>query len=110
MDGDVVTVGITDHAQQALGDIVFADLPEVGAETESGKPAATVESVKAAVDIYAPLTGEVVGVNDKLEDKPDLINAEPHEDGWMFRIKVADTAQFDGMMSSDDYEKSIAEE
>ncbi|CDF39413.1 unnamed protein product [Chondrus crispus] len=110
LDGDVATVGITDHAQAALGDIVFADLPEVGSEASAGERAATVESVKAAADIYAPLSGEVVGVNDSLDDSPDLINKTPHDDGWIFRIKVNDPAQIDALMDSADYEKTIAEE
>lgn len=110
LDGDIATVGITDHAQAALGDIVFADLPEVGSDAGAGERAATIESVKAAADIYAPISGEVVGVNDKLEDTPDLINSEPHEDGWMFRIKVTDPKQLDDMMDSNAYEKTITDE
>ncbi|PXF48247.1 Glycine cleavage system H protein, mitochondrial [Gracilariopsis chorda] len=109
LDGDVATIGITDHAQAALGDIVFADLPEVGSSAVSGERAATVESVKAAADIYAPLDGEVVGVNEKLEETPDLINSEPHEEGWIFQIKVSDPSQLDALMGSDDYEKTLEE-
>lgn len=107
IDGDIATIGITDHAQAALGDIVFADLPEVGAAASAGEKAATIESVKAAADIYAPITGEVVGVNDKLEETPDLINSEPHDNGWIFQIKVSDPAQLDELMDSESYEKSL---
>lgn len=108
-DGDIVTVGITEHAQAALGDIVFADLPEIGAATSAGEPAATIESVKAAADIYAPVGGEVVGVNEKLESSPDLINSEPHDSGWMFRVKVSNPAEMDTMMDAETYEKTLEE-
>lgn len=93
-----------------MGDIVFAELPELGIATDAGERAATVESVKAAADIYSPISGEVVGVNAKLEETPDLINSEPHEEGWIFRIKLSDPTQLDTLMSSEDYEKSIADE
>lgn len=109
LDGDVATIGITHHAQAALGDIVFAELPKIGTETAAGERAATVESVKAAADIYAPLTGEVVSVNNQLEQTPDLINTEPHEEGWIFRVKLSDTAQLDAMLDSAAYEKTIEE-
>ncbi|CAN8073901.1 unnamed protein product [Agarophyton chilense] len=108
-DGDVVTVGITDHAQSALGDIVFADLPDIGAEAVSGERTATVESVKAAADIYSPLTGEIVGVNSSLTDEADLINSDPHDGGWIFQVKVSDPAEFDGLLSAEEYEKTLAE-
>lgn len=107
MDGDTVTVGITDHAQTALGDIVFADLPDIGASTSAGETVVTVESVKTAADIYAPVSGEVVAINDKLEGSPELINEQPHEDGWMFQLKVSDPAEFEAMLEAGAYEKSI---
>lgn len=110
LDGDVATVGITDHAQAALGDIVFADLPELGLEVGAGERSATIESVKAAADIYSPITGEVVAVNNKLEDTPDLINTEPHEEGWMFRIKISDKSEVDALLDSTAYEAEIAAE
>lgn len=109
LDGEVATVGISDHAQAALGDIVFADLPEIGASAVSGEPAATVESVKAAADIYAPIDGEVVNVNKNLEETPDLINSAPHDDGWIFQVKVSDSSQLDALMDSEDYEKTLEE-
>ena len=86
-DGTVV-VGITDHAQDALGDIVFIELPEVGADVAAGEEVAVVESVKAASDIYSPITGEIVEVNSGLEDQPELVNGSPYEDGWLFTVKV----------------------
>lgn len=107
LDGDVATVGITEHAQAALGEIVFAELPEKGAEAEAGGTAATLESVKAAADIYAPVDGEVVEVNAMLEDAPELINTSPHDDGWMFRIKLSDATAFDQLMDAAAYEKTI---
>lgn len=110
LDGDVATVGITDHAQAALGDIVFADLPEIGTSASAGETAATVESVKAAADIYAPFDGEIVAINDSLEGSPDLINQEPHAEGWMFQLKLSDPADFEKLMDATAYEKCIEEE
>ncbi|KAI0559752.1 Glycine cleavage H-protein [Gracilaria domingensis] len=110
MEGDVATVGITEHAQVALGDIVFADLPEKGSEAVSGERAATVESVKAAADIYSPFNGEIVGVNERLEEAPDLINSEPHGDGWIFQVKLSDPGEMEPLMSAEEYEKSLEDE
>lgn len=107
LDGDTVTVGITDHAQTELGDIVFADLPDLGAAASAGETVVTVESVKTAADIYAPVSGEVVAINDKLEGSPELINEQPHDDGWMFQLKVSDPAEFEAMLEAGAYEKSI---
>lgn len=107
MDGDVATIGITDHAQAALGEIVFADLPDVGSELEAADNAAAVESVKAAGEIYAPIGGEVVEVNNALEDTPDMINKMPHEEGWMFKLKISDAGQLDGLMDSSAYEATL---
>ncbi len=107
LDGDVATVGITDFAQSELGDIVFADLPEIGTQTTAGESAATVESVKTAADIYAPVGGEVVAVNEKLEDSAGLINEEPFGDGWLFQLKVADKGEFDSMLDAAAYEQVL---
>lgn len=107
MSGDVATVGITDHAQGALGEIVFADLPDAGTEFAAGDGAAAVESVKAAGEIYAPLAGEVTETNAHLEDQPALINSNAHDDGWLFKMKVTDTAEFDTLLSVDDYIKTL---
>jgi glycine cleavage system H protein len=89
LDGDVATVGITPYAQEKLGDLVFVELPSVGTKLNRGAPAATVESVKAASEIYAPVDGEVVAINDKVVSEPGLVNAEPTGDGWLFKMKIA---------------------
>ena len=104
-----VTVGITEHAQDQLGDVVYVEVPEVGANLAVGDEAGVVESVKAASDIYAPVSGEVVAVNENLEDEPERVNSEPYEDGWFFRIKPADPSDLENLLSSDDYRSSIEE-
>ncbi|WLQ14002.1 glycine cleavage system protein GcvH [Hahella aquimaris] len=110
-DNGVVTVGITDHAQDLLGDIVFVELPEVGAELGAGDNAGVVESVKAASDIYSPVTGEVVEVNEALQESPELVNSDPYNDGWFFKIKIADVKELEGMMDAEAYtEQCEAEE
>ena len=103
LEGDTATVGITDFAQGQLGDIVFVELPEVGTMVEKGKDAAVVESVKAASDVYAPLSGEVVEVNDGLEEDPALVNSSPEEDGWFFKMTVSDKAELEGLMDDKAY-------
>lgn len=103
LEGDTATVGITDYAQGQLGDIVFVELPEVGTMVEKGKDAAVVESVKAASDVYAPLSGEVVEVNDALEDDPALVNSSPEEDGWFFKMTVSDKSEMEGLMDDKAY-------
>jgi len=106
-DGTVV-VGITDHAQDELGDVVFVELPEPGSELDAGAEVAVVESVKAASDIYAPITGEVVEINLLLEDEPETVNRSPYGDGWFFRLKPADLAELEELLDSDGYAESIA--
>ncbi|OOF10349.1 glycine cleavage system protein H [Salinivibrio sp. MA427] len=107
-NGDgTVTMGITDHAQGLLGDVVFVDLPEVGDSTEKGESFSLVESVKAASDIYAPVDGEVVAINDDLEDSPELVNDEPFEGGWIAKIKLADDTNLDNLMDADAYAAAI---
>lgn len=103
LEGDTATVGITDYAQGQLGDIVFVELPEVGAMVEKGKDAAVVESVKAASDVYAPLSGEVVEVNENLDDDPALVNSSPEEDGWFFKMTVSDKSELEGLMDDKAY-------
>ncbi|MFN4114216.1 MAG: glycine cleavage system protein GcvH [Sphingomonadaceae bacterium] len=103
LEGDLATVGITDYAQGQLGDIVFVELPEVGTVIEKGKDAAVVESVKAASDVYAPISGEVMEANSALEDDPALVNTSPEEDGWFFKMTVADKAELDGLMNAAAY-------
>jgi len=104
VEGDgVVTVGITDHAQELLGDVVFVELPEVGAELDNGDDAGVVESVKAASDIYAPLSGEIVAVNELLVDAPETVNSDFYGDGWFFKIKLSDTSELDDLLDADGY-------
>ncbi|KKO47656.1 glycine cleavage system protein H [Arsukibacterium sp. MJ3] len=109
-DGDgVYTVGITEHAQELLGDMVFVELPEVGDTVTQGDDCAVAESVKAASDIYAPLSGEVVAINDALADAPEQVNASPYTDGWMFKIKVSDEAELATLLDAAGYKSSIDE-
>ncbi len=103
VEGDTATVGITDYAQGQLGDIVFVELPDVGTVIDKGKDAAVVESVKAASDVYAPISGEVVKTNGALEDDPALVNTSPEEDGWFFKMTIGDKSQFEGLMDETAY-------
>ncbi|MCP5162606.1 MAG: glycine cleavage system protein GcvH [Hahellaceae bacterium] len=97
------TIGITDHAQDLLGDVVFVELPEVGSELTAGDEAGVVESVKAASDIFTPISGEVIAVNDALEDSPDLVNNDPYNDGWFFKVKPSDTGELDSLLDAEGY-------
>jgi glycine cleavage system H protein len=97
------TIGISDHAQAQLGDMVFIELPEPGMSYEQGDACAVVESVKAASDIYAPLTGEVIEANSALEDSPELVNTDPYGDGWLFRMQLANAAELDGLLTPEAY-------
>ena len=103
VDGDVATVGISDHAQNALGDIVFAEVPEAGKSLSKGDDAAVVESVKAASDVYAPVGGDVIEGNPAIADDPSLINREPEGEGWFFKLKLADAGELDGLMDETAY-------
>ncbi len=105
-----VTVGITDHAQEALGDVVFVELPEEGASLAAGDEAGVVESVKAASDIYAPVGGEVIAINEKLEDEPETVNGDPYHDGWFFKLQPSDISELDALLSAEDYEQQCAED
>ena len=106
-----VTVGITDHAQNALGDVVFVELPEVGASLAAGDEAGVVESVKAASDIYAPVGGEVIAINDEqLEEEPETINAEPYEGGWFFKLQPSDVSELEQLLSAEDYQAQCDDE
>jgi glycine cleavage system H protein len=107
VDGDVATVGITDYAQGQLGDIVFVELPAVGTGVEKGKDAAVVESVKAASDVYAPITGEVTETNGALEEDPSLVNTAPEAEGWFFKMTIADAGQLDGLMDEAGYKAFV---
>ena len=98
-----VTIGLSDHAQDLLGDIVFVELPEVGQSVDAENDTAIVESVKAASDIYSPLSGEVIEVNSLLEDQPEIINSSPYEDGWFFKLSPSDIGELDNLLSPEDY-------
>lgn len=108
MDGDVAVVGITDHAQEALGDVVFVELPEEGREVEEGEACAVVESVKAASDVYSPLTGTIVAANQAIVDEPALVNREATGGAWFFKMKLADAGAFAGLMTKADYDTFVA--
>jgi len=110
-EGDgVVCVGVTDHAQELLGDLVFVELPEVGASVEAGSECAVVESVKAASDVYSPLSGEVVEINEALADTPEIINEDAYDAGWMFKVKLSDAAELDKLLDADAYVEIIESE
>jgi glycine cleavage system H protein len=100
-------IGISDNAQEALGDLVFVELPVVGDEISQGDPCAVVESVKAASDIYAPVSGQVVAVNEDLDSDPALINADPYGDGWLFELELIDTEELDGLKDAETYEEAL---
>jgi glycine cleavage system H protein len=102
-DDGTATIGISDHAQAQLGDMVFVELPEPGMSYEQGDACAVVESVKAASDVYAPLTGEVIENNSALEDSPELVNSDPYGDGWLFRMQLSDPSELDGLLDPEAY-------
>ena len=104
-DNGVVTVGISNHAQELLGDIVYVELPQIGSSVSQKDGVAIVESVKAASDVYSPLTGEIVEINEKLSDNPEIINSSPYEDGWFFKVKPQNINELDEMLDSDAYKK-----
>lgn len=107
LDGDVATVGITGHAATQLGDLVFVELPKVGARLVKGAAAAVVESVKAASDVFAPLDGQVVEINQAVAQDPALVNSDPLGKGWLYKIRIRDTAAYDGLMDEAAYEKLV---
>ncbi|HEY3912922.1 MAG TPA: glycine cleavage system protein GcvH [Verrucomicrobiae bacterium] len=107
-EGDTVTIGITDHAQQELTDVVFVELPAVGRKLAAGESCAVVESVKTASDIYAPVSGEVIAVNTKLGEHPELVNTEPYGSGWFFKIRVLKPTELDALLTAESYTKQIA--
>ena len=109
VEDDVATIGITNYAQEQLGDVVFVELPEVDAEVEPGNEFAVVESVKAASEVYAPVSGEVVAVNDELTGAPETVNADPGGKGWFVKIKLGDKAQLDKLMDDAAYKKFVAD-
>lgn len=108
-DDGTVTIGITDHAQAALGDVVFVELPEVGATVTAGQEAGVVESVKAASDIFSPVSGEVIAINEKLADAPETINAAPYDEGWFFKVQPDDLEELENALDAEAYQASISE-
>ncbi len=110
VEDGIVTVGITDFAQDSLGDVVFVELPEVGTMVEEGKAFGVVESVKAVSDVYAPVSGEVLEVNEDLPDTPELLNTSPYEDGWMIKVRLTAPEQVDDLMDADQYQAFVEQE
>ncbi len=108
LEGDLVVVGISDYAQDALSDVVFVELPAVGSVVSAGSAVAVVESVKAAEDVYSPVSGEVVAVNEKLIERPELVNASPYEEAWFFKVRPSDLGELDGLMDAAAYEAFLA--
>ena len=108
-DDGTARIGITDHAQEALGDLVYVELPAVGDEISQGDPSAVVESVKAASDIYTPISGTVVAVNEDLDADPAIINSDPYNDGWLFELKLIDSEELEGLKDAEAYEESLEE-
>lgn len=110
VEGDVATIGITDFAQKELGDVVFVELPQVGAELEMANELGSIESVKAVSELFSPVTGEVIEVNDALAEKPDLINTDPYGDGWMIRVRLTAPDEVEELMSAEDYDDYVRKE
>jgi len=110
LENDTALVGITDYAQQHLGDVVFVELPEIGTELRKGEAFCVVESVKAASDVYAPISGEVLEINETLEDHPEILNQSPYEKGWIVKIRVDDGTEYNDLMKAEDYEQFIEKE
>lgn len=108
-DDGTVTVGISDHAQEALGDVVFVELPEIGNTYSAGEEIGVVESVKAASDIYAPIAGEVIAVNEALEDSPEVINESPYDDGWFFKLQPSEVGELENLMDAEAYDAECDE-
>lgn len=106
-DDGIITVGITDHAQDLLGDVVFVELPEVGRTVSADEEIAVVESVKAASDVYAPIAGEIVEINEELVDSPELANEDPYGKAWFFKIKPANVADYDDLLSAEEYQSAL---
>ncbi len=110
VDGDTITMGVSDFAQSELGDITYLELPEPGESVTQSEPLGVIESVKAASDIYSPVTGEIVEANDQVVDAPESVNSSPYDDAWLVKIKMSDPSQVDGLMDSAAYEKFVEEE
>jgi glycine cleavage system H protein len=109
-EGELIVCGISDHAQDSLSDIVYIEFPEIGDVLNQGDAFGVIESVKAASDLYMPMSGEIVAVNEALEDQPELVNSDPYGEGWLIKFKPSDLGEWDGLLSTDDYEKVIEAE
>ena len=109
-DDGSVTIGITDHAQQLLGDMVFVELPEVEDTVSMGNECAVVESVKSASDVYSPISGEIIAINENLTDSPALVNSDPYGDGWLFQLQPSDDSEFEALMDAKSYQRQITDE
>ena len=110
INGDIATIGITNHAQESLGDIVFIELPEIGKKVIAGGEVSVIESVKAASDIYTPLDGEIIEINETLKDNAAIVNQDPENKGWIFKLKINDTSNVDELMTLSDYENFLKQE
>ncbi len=110
VEGDIATIGISDFAQESMGDVVFVELPDVGSNVEVGQSCGVVESVKAVSDIYSPVSGEIVEVNEALLDVPETVNSSPYEQGWLAKVKLSTVAELDGLMDADAYSAFVAEQ
>ena len=110
LEGDVATIGITDYAQKELGDVVFVELPQVGSQLEAADELGSIESVKAVSELFSPVSGEVIEINEALSDKPELVNTDPWGDGWMIRIRVSDATEVDELMTAEEYDEYIEKE
>ncbi len=110
VEGNTGTIGITEYAQKELGDVVFVELPQVGSQIEQNEEMGSIESVKAVSELFAPVTGEVVEVNEKLRDKPELVNTDPYGDGWMLRVKVSDASELEALMDAEEYDEYVETE
>ncbi|MBC8182722.1 glycine cleavage system protein GcvH [candidate division KSB1 bacterium] len=108
VEDNVATIGITDYAQGELGDIVFVELPSVDDEIKQADPFGTIEAVKAVSDLFSPVSGKIVGVNEMLEDQPEIINASPYDEGWMIKVELSDVSELDSLLSADDYKQQIS--
>jgi len=110
VEDGVAIIGITDHAQGAMGDLVYVEMPEVGTTLAAGDEAGVVESVKAASDIYTPVSGEVIEINPALEEAPETVNSDPYGEGWMFKIEISDASELEGTLTADEYQAQLEDE
>lgn len=110
VEGNVGTIGITEYAQKELGDVVFVELPQIGTQLEQNEELGSIESVKAVSELFAPVTGEVVEVNERLRDTPELVNTDPYGDGWMIRVRLSDASELDVLMSPEEYDEYVESE